>query len=120
VWETKKPRLQPGLESVIRLELRSDRVSAAARCTPSKGEPTVVGDVGPAAVTDATIEITEDVTASKSIGTSYCGVRLVATRLAACDMKKLPNDRKQCFELSNGSLIVRETVASTEYVKIAD
>lgn len=121
IWETKSPRVQSGLESTIRLELRRDRVVAAARCTPTAGgDPTVLGNTGKANVTASSLEFPEEVRASKPIGTSYCGVVVHAGVLPQCDLKKLATERSWCFELAKGTLTVREETAAIEYVKVAD
>ncbi len=121
IWETKSARVQSGLESMIRLELRRDRVVAAARCMPTNGDDaTVLGTTGKANVSPSTLEFPEEVRASKPIGSSYCGVVVHAGVLPQCDLKKLASERKWCFELAKGTLTVREETAADEYVKIAD
>lgn len=121
IWETKSPRVQSGLESTIRLELRRDRVVAAVRCTPTAGgDATVLGNTGKAAVSASTLEFPQEVRASKPIGGSYCGVVVHAGVLPQCDLKKLPTERSWCFELVKGTLTVREETAAVEYVKVAD
>ncbi len=121
IWETKSARVQSGLESMIRLELRRDRVVAAVRCAPTDGAgPTLLGTTGKATVTPSTLEFPEEVRVSKPIGTSYCGVVVHAGVLPQCDLKKLASERSWCFELAKGALTVREETAAVEYVKIAD
>ena len=121
IWEAKRPRVQAGLESMIRLELRADRVVAAVRCTPTKGgDATVLGQPGRAAVSPTTLEFPEEVRVSKPIGQSYCGVVVHAGVLPQCDLRKLPNERSWCFELAKDTLTVREEIAATEYTKVAD
>ena len=121
VWQTKSPRIQSGLESMIRLELRSDRMVAAVRCTPNAGgDATLLGKSAKAAVSAATIEVPEEVRVSKPIGSSYCGVVFPAGTLPTCDVRLAPSERKSCFELSKGILTVREEIAAVEYVKVAD
>lgn len=121
VWEAKSPRIQSGLESMIRLELRADRMVAAVRCTPTVGgEATLLGKAGRAAVSATTIDVPEEVRVSKPIGSSYCGVVFRAGTLPTCDVRLPATERKSCFELSKGVLTVREDIAAVEYVKIAD
>lgn len=121
VWETKSPRMQSGLESTIRLELRADRMVAAVRCTPNAGgDATLLGKSGKAAVSAAAIDVPEEVRVSKPIGSSYCGVVFPAGTLPTCDVRLAVNERKSCFELSKGVLVVREEIAAVEYVKVAD
>lgn len=121
IWETKSARVQSGLESMIRLELRRDRVVAAVRCTPTSGaDATLLGTTGKAAVSSSTLEFPEEVRISKPIGTSYCGVVVHAGVLPQCDLKKLASERSWCFELAKGTLTVREETAAVEYVKVAD
>ena len=121
VWETKSPRVQSGLESMIRLELRADRLVAAVRCTPNGGgDATLLGKTGRAAVSSTTIDVPEEVRVSKPIGSSYCGVVFRAGTLPTCDLRLPASERKSCFELTKGALIVREDVASVEYVKLSD
>lgn len=121
VWETKSPRIQSGLESTIRVELRADRMVAAVRCTPSGGgDSTLLGKSGRAAVSATTIDVPEEVRVSKPIGSSYCGVVFRAGTLPTCDVRLPATERKSCFELAKGVLVVREDIASVEYVKVSD
>lgn len=121
IWETKSPRIQSGLESMIRIELRADRMVAAVRCTPNGGgDATLLGKSGKAAVSATTIEVPEEVRVSKPIGSSYCGVVFPAGTLPTCDVRLSATERKSCFELSKGVLVVREEIAAVEYVKVAD
>jgi hypothetical protein len=121
VWETKSPRVQSGLESMIRLELRADRMVAAVRCTPNAGgDATLLGKSGRAAVSATTIDVPEEVRVSKPIGSSYCGVVFRAGTLPTCDLRLPAVERKSCFEIAKGVLVVREDIASVEYVKVSD
>jgi hypothetical protein len=121
VWEAKSPRVQSGLESMIRLELRADRMVAAVRCTPNGGgDATLLGKSARAAVSATTIDVPEEVRVSKPIGSSYCGVVFRAGTLPTCDARLSPSERKSCFELSKGVLVVREDIAAVEYVKVSD
>jgi hypothetical protein len=121
VWETRSPRIQSGLESMIRVELRADRMVAAVRCTPSAGgDATLLGKGARAVVSATSIDVPEEVRVSKPIGSSYCGVVFRAGTLPTCDVRLPPSERKSCFELSKGVLVVREDIASVEYVKVSD
>lgn len=121
IWETKSPRIQSGLESMIRLELRADRMVAAVRCTPNGGgDATLLGKSARAVVSATTIDVPEEVRVSKPIGSSYCGVVFRAGTLPTCDLRLPATERKSCFELAKGVLTVREDIASIEYVKVSD
>lgn len=121
IWETKAPRVQSGLESMIRLELRADRMVAAVRCSPtSGGDATLLGKSGKAAVSATTIDVPEELRVSKAIGSSYCGVVFRAGTLPTCDVRLPTSERKSCFELAKGGLVVREDIAAVEYVKVAE
>lgn len=122
IWEAKTPRRQSGLESIVRLELRADHVVAAVRCTPTggEGETAVLGKVGRADVSPTAIAVPEEVRVSKSIGKSYCGVVVHAAELPTCDLRKPASERSWCFELSNGTLTVREDIAAVAYTKVTD
>jgi len=121
IWEAKVPRVQAGLESAVRIELRADHVVAAARCTPSSGgDATTVGKTAKATVSSAAIDVPEDVRASKELGAATCAVLVRAGNLGACDLRKPVAERTSCFELAKGVLTVRDEVTSVDYVKIAD
>lgn len=121
IWETKSARIQSGLESIIRLELRADRMVAAVRCTPSGGgDATLLGKTGRAAVSATTIDVPEELRVSKPIGASYCGVVFHAGTLPTCDAHLVASERKNCFELAKGVLVVRDDIAAVEYVKVSD
>ena len=121
IWESTSPRVQASLESTIRLELRADRVVAAARCiqTPG-GSTTLIGKEGPAKISATTLEFPEEVRVSEPVGDSICTVVVRAGTLPQCDLTKPVTGRTFCFELAKGTLTIREESAAAQYKKITD
>lgn len=118
IWETTTPLKQNGVTTVTRLELASDHVVIASKCSLDDGsaQPVTVGARVDANVSTAAIVVNQPGSASSRLGSNaVCGVSLADGTIPACGASQ-----SGCFSLANGVLSLYQSSSTEVFGKVSD